>query len=87
MRKFGNDHPNPFAGATVDSGAGTPELMAASLDKVFFFADDAMADSCGLHDLQSVFRLAIKTYVGEGNVESRNAVQLLHALWTLQDTL
>jgi hypothetical protein len=46
-----------------------------------------MEDSCGIHDLQSVFRLATQHFVGEGNLEKRNAIQLLHTMYSLYDEL
>jgi hypothetical protein len=66
MMRFGNPMLKPFSGTTVDSGAGTPESMATSLDKVDLWDEDAMEDSCGLHDLQSIIRLPIKAYIGKG---------------------
>jgi hypothetical protein len=73
MMRFGNPMLKPFSGTTVDSGAGTPELMATSLDKVDLWDEDVMEDSCGLHDLQSVIRLPITRRVS-GKARSRVAM-------------
>jgi hypothetical protein len=42
-----------------------------------------MSDSCGAHGIQSVFRLAMIQFVGEGGLDSRNAIQLLHTVFSL----
>jgi hypothetical protein len=46
-----------------------------------------MIDSCGLHDIQYVFRLAMQQYVGEGGLDSHNAIQLLHTIFSLYNEL
>jgi len=40
-------------------------------------------DSCGLHDLQSVFRLPIQQYIGLGGLERHDALQLAHAVYDM----
>ena len=72
---------------TADSGSGTPESFAGSCRKIHIWGERATEDSCGLHDLQSVFRLALQQYVGEGGLESRNAIQLLHTIYSFYKEL
>jgi hypothetical protein len=75
LQKFG--HPTKqINGSTSDSGAGTPESYANACAKIGIWHQQGISDSCGLHDLQSVFRLAMQQFVGEGGLESRNAIQL-----------
>jgi hypothetical protein len=82
LKKFG--HPNKrINGGTSDSGAGTPESYANACDKIGIWHPEGMSDSCGLHDLQSVFRLAMQQFVGEGGLDARNALQLLHTVFSL----
>jgi hypothetical protein len=86
LKKFG--HPEKqLSGSTSDSGAGTPESFAKSCDQLAIWHQRAMIDSCGLHDIQSVFRLAMQQYVGEGGLDSRNAIQLLHTIFSLYNEL
>jgi hypothetical protein len=74
-----------FEGATVDSGAGTPESFGVSCKQLNICMNEASFESCGLHDLQSVFRLAMQHCIGEGGLTNSNAVQFLHTLFSLFD--
>jgi hypothetical protein len=75
-------------GSTSDSGAGTPESWSNALDKEGLWEDISMEDWCGIHDLQSVFRLASQHFIGKGSLEKRNGVQLLYTmLYSLYDEL
>jgi hypothetical protein len=73
--------------ASVDSGCGTPE----SFEKVLVYInrmdpEDSDVDSCGLHDLQSIFRLPIQHYIGNGGLGNRNCVQAIHSVYDLINT-
>mmetsp|Transcript_24365 Transcript_24365/g.45408 ORF Transcript_24365/g.45408 Transcript_24365/m.45408 type:complete len:223 (+) Transcript_24365:1276-1944(+) len=70
-------------GVTVDSGCGTPESSLQVMTAIFLTYADSFADSCGLHDAMSVFRLPCKHFIGEGGVGNRNAVQLCHSVYDL----
>ena len=77
LNKFG--HPEKqLSSSTSNSGAGTPELFAKPCDKLDIWHKRAMIDSCGLHDIQSVFRLAMQQYVGEGGFLQYNSVATYH---------
>jgi hypothetical protein len=76
-----------LSGLTADSGSGTPESFANSCRKRKIWGERATEDSCGLHDLQSVFRLALQQYVGEGGLEARNAIQLVHTIYAFYKEL
>jgi hypothetical protein len=67
-----------LSGLTADSGSGTPDSFANACKKIEIWGERATEDSCGLHDLQLVFRLALQQYVGKGGLDARNAIQLLH---------
>ena len=69
-------------GLTGDSGQGTPESTAKALQKGGIWNARAMEDSCGLHDLQSVFRLPIEHYIGDGGLENNNAIQYIHTVFS-----
>jgi hypothetical protein len=76
-----------LSGSCSDLGAGTPESFAAAFDKIVIWEADGMEDSCGLHDCMSLFRLPCNTWIGEGALAKRNAVQLLHTLWSFWSVL
>ena len=82
LKKFGNPN-KQINGSTRNSGAGTPESYANACTKVGIWHKQGMSDSCGAHDIQSVFRLAMIQFVGEGGLDSRNAIQLLHTVFSL----
>jgi hypothetical protein len=51
--------------------------------KIGIWHEHGMSNSCCLHDLQSAFRLAMQQFVGEGGLDARSALQLLHTLFSL----
>jgi hypothetical protein len=69
-------------GLTANPGSGTRELFANACKKLNIWGAGATADSCGLHDLRSGFRLALQQHVGDGGLEARNAMQLLHTMFS-----
>ena len=69
-------------GLTGDSGQGTPESTAQALREGGIWHARAMEDSCGLHDLQSVFRLPIEHYIGDGGLDNNNALQYIHTVFS-----
>jgi hypothetical protein len=86
LKKFGNSNKQLNGSTSGDSGAGTPKSYANACTKVGIWHEQGMSDSCGAHDIQSVFRLAMIQFVGEGGLDSRNAIQLLHTVF-LSSTL
>jgi hypothetical protein len=82
LKKFGNPN-KQINGSTSDSGAGTPESYANACVKAGIWHKQGMSDSYGAHDIQSVFRLAMVQFLGEGVLDSRNAIQLLHTVFSL----
>jgi hypothetical protein len=86
LQKFG--HLNKLInGSTSNSGAGTPESYANACTKIGIWHQQGMSNSCSLHDLQSVFWLAMQQFVGEGGLDAQNALQLLHAIFSLYKEL
>jgi hypothetical protein len=47
-------------------------------DKIGIWHQQGMSNLCGLHDLQSVFWLEIQQFMGEGELEAQNTLQVLH---------
>jgi hypothetical protein len=57
------------------------------LEQEGLWEDVSMEDLCGIHNLQSVFRLATQHFSGERNLEKCNVIQLLHMMYSLYDEL
>jgi hypothetical protein len=55
-------------GLVVDSGAGTPESLKRALVDIDRMTAEGFDDSCGLHDCQSIFRLAMQHHIGDGGL-------------------
>jgi hypothetical protein len=73
LRKFGLVD-KKLRGSTSNSGAGTPESWSKALDKEGLWEEVSMEDSCGIHDFQSVFRLPLQHFIGEGSLDGQNAI-------------
>ncbi len=86
LKKLGQNNTKLW-GSTSNSGAGTPESWSNALDKEGLWEDISMEDLCGIHDLQSVFRLASQHFIGKGSLDKRNAIQLLHTMFSLYNEL
>jgi hypothetical protein len=68
-------------GLVVDSGAGTPEPLKRGLVDVDRMTAEGFDNLRGLHECQSVFRLAMQHHIGDGGLGKRNAVQCNHAVF------
>jgi hypothetical protein len=83
FKNFGLPDKN-ISGCSGDSGAGTPQSCAKSLNSLgIWHHQHVAADLCGLHDLPSAFRPALHCCVGIGGPDLRNAIQLLHTMSAL----
>ena len=60
-------------GDTTDSGVSTPEKLKESMIDLDLMNSDGLAESCGLHDGMSCFRLPCEHYIGSGGIDKRNA--------------
>ena len=81
LKQFGLPLLPPSLRVTVDSSAGTPESLKVSLMNIQLWGTHlALADSCGIHDIQSLFRLPIAQWIGEGGLDRRNTIQLIHTV-------
>jgi hypothetical protein len=71
-------------GPTNDSGAGTLEFLVAELVKANKMVQGvALSDSSALHDLQSISHLPMRHCTGDGGLDNRNVMQLIHAVWDM----
>ena len=74
-----------MSGFTGNSGCGTPESFSIACTNINICTSDAAHHFCGLHDVQSKFWLAMMHCIGEGGLENKNALQLLHTLYSSFD--
>jgi hypothetical protein len=75
-------------GQTTDSGGGgVLEDLASSLHLLNVCRPNYLTASCGLHNLQLAVANPIKQTMGEGGLDKRTALQLLHSVHDLQESL
>jgi len=72
-----------LAGITSDSGAGSPECSYNALVRINRASPHGTADSCGLHDMKSIFRLPVKQFIGVGGLDKRDAIQCIHVVYDM----
>ena len=74
--------------STDAGGGGTGESFKAELEKLGrVLIDEARAylsSTCALHAHNLTLKKTVKILMGEGGLESRNALQLLHSCYNLQ---
>jgi hypothetical protein len=79
LQKFG--HPSKQINGSTS--AGTPVSYANAYVKIGIWHEQGISNLCGLHDLQSVFPLGMQQVVSKGGLESQNAIQFLHTIFSL----
>jgi hypothetical protein len=73
-----------LSGQTTDSGGGgVLDGLAAALASRTLCVPNYLVASCSLHNLQLTITKPIKDTMGEGGLEKRNIMQLLHSLYDL----
>ena len=78
-----------YSGQTTDSGGGgTLDGLAAELASLDLTVpqDDYLVASCGIHCLQLQLSGPTKELIGEGGLDKRNAIQLLHTVYDFKAT-
>ncbi|GFH50728.1 hypothetical protein CTEN210_07204 [Chaetoceros tenuissimus] len=74
-----------FQGGGSDAGGGrTGESLKREMIKINLFALWAIIALCALHGLNCMFSEAFQKVIGVGKLGNRNAVQLIHAIYDLQ---
>jgi hypothetical protein len=77
-----------LSGQTTDSGGGgVLDGLAAALSTRGLCNPGYLVASCSLHNLQLTIAKPIKETMGEGGLDKRNVLQLLHSVYDLQDSL
>jgi len=77
-----------LAGQATDSGGGgVLEGLANELSKLNLCAADCVIAACSIHALQLQLANAAKQVLGEGGLGKRNAMQMLHSLYDLQESM
>jgi hypothetical protein len=73
-----------FCGQTTDSGGGGVLYnLASELGKLNLCSPVYFVTPCTLHGMNLIFANSVKGVFGEGGLEYRNAMQLLHSLYDL----
>ena len=68
MRLFFKSENQRLDGICVDSGQGTTESLSKCLQRLNLLSQFFRADSCRLHDIQSVLQLPILSCIGSGGL-------------------
>jgi hypothetical protein len=85
LKKIGNIK---LQGQSTDSGGGgVLDGLAKKLDELFLCRPNYLIASCSLHCLQLAIANPIKTTIGEGGLDKKNAMQLIHSVYDLQDSM
>ena len=76
-------------GQTTDSGGGgvLDGLASALTTRHQLCRRNYLTASCSLYNLQTSVKNPIVTTIGEGGVDAKNAMQLLHAVYDLQQSM
>jgi hypothetical protein len=79
------DRPVILMGQSTDSGGGgVLDGLARELKGHGVMHERAFIVSCGIHNLQLQLSRPIKELIGDGGIDNRNAMQLLHSIHDLQ---
>jgi len=73
--------------ATDSGGGGVLEGLAKELEKLNLCGDDYIVAACSIHGLQLQLANAVKRTLGEGGLGQRNAMQMLHSVYDLQESV
>jgi hypothetical protein len=73
-----------FHGQTMDSGGGgVLHSLQRELAKLFLCARIYFIAPCTLHGINLIFANSVKAIFGEGGLDYRNVMQLMHSLYDL----
>ncbi len=87
---IGNREDFHYSGCTTDSGGGgTGDSMYQCMRNLGLCApkEEYLVGYCTLHTLQLTLSNALKKTIGEGGLGNKNAVQLLHSVYDLQESM
>jgi len=77
-----------YAGFTADSGGGgTGKSVGSTLQALYLVTDDGLVliGYCSLHCLQVCLKNPCEQIIGTGGIDKRNAIQMIHATFDLQE--
>ena len=84
LKKFQNQTV-VLRGQTTDSGGGgVLESLASALKDLNLTEEEYSVANCTLHALQMAFANPVKEIFGEGGLDRRNVMQLIHSCYDLQ---
>jgi hypothetical protein len=85
LKKIGNIK---LQGQTTDSGGGgVLDGLHRAIEERLLVRPGYLVASCGLHNLQLSIANPIKQTMGEGGLEKKNVMQLLHSVYDLQESM
>ena len=77
-----------LSGQCTDSGGGgVLEGLAVKMQQLGLCADDYLVGACSTHALQLQLANAVKRVIGKGGLDKRNALQMLHTVHDLQESV
>jgi hypothetical protein len=75
-------------GQTTDSGGGgVLDTLATALARKSLCHSNYLVQSCSLHNLQLTIANPIKETMGEGGLDKRNLLQMLHSVYDMQSSV
>jgi len=91
LKLVDDDNTHLLHGNCTDSGGGGALDSLAdyllNVDHLCCHEDECLVANCCIHALQLQLRNAVVTALGDGGIENVNAMQLLHTVWDLQESL
>mgnify|MGYP006965230816 CR=1 FL=1 len=84
LKKFQNTKIILRGQATDAGGGGVTESLAKALKELGLTEEEYAVANCTLHALQMAFANPIKEIFGEGGLDRRNVMQLIHSCYDLQ---
>lgn len=77
-----------LSGQCTDSGGGgVLEGLAKELEALDLCTADFIISACSIHALQLQLSNAVKKVIGQGGLDKRNALQMLHTVYDLQESI
>ena len=72
---------------TDSGGGGVLEGLSSKLLELALCDSDYLVAACSIHALQLQLSNAVKKVIGHGGLDKRNALQMLHSVYDLQESL
>jgi len=91
LKAVDNDQTHLLYGNATDSGGGgVLDSLADELQEIDNLCgpeDEHLVANCCIHGMQLMLRNSVVFALGDGGLEKVNAMQLIHSVWDLQESL